>query len=148
MNKEFIRVRSVKDYIISSLLVVGGLLLSMIPESELLAITGCFLVFSGIFVAVLLKTGYMDTETGIKYRKTEKYFQQALHAALSDAIVSDPGKIDLSQEDKGNALKLDIYFNKSVGKAYLQLFEYVPYRYEPCSAVVEHEIDKVNNLIK
>lgn len=148
MNKEFIRVRSVKDYIISSLLVISGLALSIIPESDPLVITGCFLVFGGIFVVILLKTGYQDTETGIKYRKTEKYFQQALHAALSDAIVSDPDKIDLSQEDKGNALKLDIYFNKSVGKAYLQLFEYVPYRYEPCSAVVEHEIDKVNNLIK
>ena len=148
MNKEFIRVRSVKDYIISSLLVISGLALSIIPESDSLVITGCFLVFGGIFVVILLKTGYQDTETGIKYRKTEKYFQQALHAALSDAIVSDPDKIDLSQEDKGNALKLDIYFNKSVGKAYLQLFEYVPYRYEPCSAVVEHEIDKVNNLIK
>lgn len=148
MKKEFIRVRSVKDYTIVASLIAAGLLLAVIPESDALATAGCFLVFGGIILALCLKTGYKDTETGILYKKTEKYFQQDMHTPVADAIGSKPGSIDLSQADKGNAIKLDIYFSTSTGKAYLQLFEYVPYKYEPCSAVYEHSVNDVTDLIR
>ena len=55
---------------------------------------------------------------------------------------------NLSEEDKGNAIRLDVYYSKASGKAYLQLFEYVPYKYEPCTKVYEYEIAKVGKLIK
>ena len=100
------------------------------------------------FLALVLKTGYKDVETNEKYIKKERYFQQTMHAAIADAIASKPDSIDLSQENKGNALKLDIYFRKATGKAYIQLFEYVPDTYQPCSKMYEYEISKVGKLIK
>ena len=71
-----------------------------------------------------------------------------MHTVISSAITSKPDSIDLSQEDKGNSLRLDIYYGKASGKAYLQLFEYVPYSYQPCSKMHECEISKVFKLIK
>ena len=74
--------------------------------------------------------------------------------ALSDntsvlaAISSKPDSVDLTEEDKGNALRMDIYYSKSTGKAYLQLFEYVPYTYQPCSKIYEYGISNVTKLIK
>ena len=59
-----------------------------------------------------------------------------------------PGSIDLKEADKGNAVKLDIYYSKAEGKAYLQLFEYVPYTYEPCSRLYEYQIADVEKLIR
>ena len=148
MEKTFIRVHSIKDIVIFiSLLVLGGILVA-VPTSDAVNITGFFLIFAGAILALVLKTGYKDVETNVKYIKKERYFQQAMHAAIADAIASKPDSIDLSQENKGNAIKLDIYFSKASGKAYIQLFEYVPYTYQPCSKMYEYEISKVGKLIK
>ncbi len=148
MEKTFTRVHSIKDIVIFiSLLVLGGILVA-VPTGDAVNITGFFLVFAGAILALVLKTGYKDVETNVKYIKKERYFQQAMHAAIADAIASKPDSIDLSQENKGNALKLDIYFSKATGKAYIQLFEYVPYTYQPCSKMYEYEISKVGKLIK
>ena len=148
MEKTFIRVHSIKDIVIFiSLLILGGILVA-VPTSDAVNITGFFLVFAGAILALVLKTGYKDVETNVKYIKKERYFQQAMHAAIADAIASKPDSIDLSQENKGNAIKLDIYFSKASGKAYVQLFEYVPYTYQPCSKMYEYELSKVGKLIK
>ena len=71
-----------------------------------------------------------------------------MNAPISAAITSKPETIDLSEEDKGNAIRLDVYYSKSSCKAYLQVFEYVPYKYEPCSKVYEHPLSSVEKLIK
>ena len=148
MEKTFTRVHSIKDIVIFiSLLVLGGILVA-VPTSDAVNITGFFLIFAGAILALVLKTGYKDVETNVKYIKKERYFQQAMHAAIADAIASKPDSIDLSQENKGNAIKLDIYFSKASGRAYIQLFEYVPYTYQPCSKMYEYELSKVGKLIK
>ena len=148
MEKEFVRVRSVKDIIIFLSLLILGSVLIMLPTGTAVNITGFFLIFAGIILALVLKTAYKDLDTGIKYQKKERFFQQAMNAAISSALASKPDSVDLGEEDKGNAVRLDVYFSKSAGKAYLQLFEYVPYKYEPCSKIYEYEIEKVQNLIR
>ena len=148
MEKTFVRVHSIKDIVIFiSLLALGGILVA-IPTSDAINITGFFLVFAGAILALVLKTGYKDIETNAKYHKKERYFQQTMHIAIANAIASKPDSIDLSEEDKGNAIKLDVYFSKATGKAYVQLFEYVPYTYQPCSKMYEYDLSKVSNLIK
>ena len=148
MEKTFIRVRSVKDITIFTSLIVLGSVLVALPTGAGINIAGFFMIFAGIILALMMKTGHKDFETGEKYQKIEHYFSQAAKAEVSAALGSKPESIDLSQADKGNAVKLDIYYNRKSGKAYMQLFEYIPYRYEPCSKVYEHEISKVENLIK
>ena len=148
MEKTFTRVHSIKDIVIFISLLILGSILVAVPTGDAVNITGFFLVFAGAILALVLKTGNKDVETNVKYIKKERYFQQAMHAAIADAIASEPDSIDLSQENKGNAIKLDIYFSKASGKAYIQLFEYVPYTYQPCSKMYEYEISKVGKLIK
>ncbi len=148
MEKTFIRVRSAKDMITFTSLIVLGSVLVALPTGTGVNIAGFFMVFAGIIITFVMKTGYKDTLTGERYQKKEHYFQQAAKSETAAALESEPEAIDLSQADKGNAVKLDVYYSKAAGKAYLQLFEYVPYRYEPCSRMHEHEIGKVEKLIK
>ena len=148
MEKTFIRVRSIKDIVIFVSLVIAGSVLILLPTGAAVNITGFFLIFAGLILAFVLKSGYKDIETGEKFQKVEHYFQQAMNSVISNALESKPDSIDLAEADKGNALKLDIYYNKTSGKTYMQLFEYVPYRYEPCSRMYEHEMDKVRKLLK
>lgn len=147
MEKNFIRVRSAKDIIVFALLIILGSTLVALPTSTAVNITGFFMIFAGIILALVLRTGHKDVETGVKYQKKEHYFQQAMHSSISSAIAAKPEAVDLGEAEKGNALKLDVYYSKASGKAYLQLFEYVPYKYEPCSKVYEYEIAEVAKLI-
>lgn len=147
MEKTFNRVRSIKDIVTFATLVVLGSILIALPTSASINITGFFLIFTGLILALVLKTGYSD-ENGVKYQKKERYFQHEMNAEICSALASNPDSIDLSKEDKGNTIRLDIYLCKSTGKAYAQLFEYVPYRYEPCSKMYEYELSKVSKLIK
>lgn len=148
MKKEFIRVRSVKDITIFTLLIISGCILIALPTGAGINITGFFLIFAGLILALVMKTGHKDKQSGEKYFKKELYFQQAMHSEILSAIGSKPSSIDLSQQDKGNALKLDIYYSKGTGKAYIQMSEYIPYKYEPCSGMYEYDINDVSSLIR
>lgn len=148
MEKIFIRVRSVKDIVIFSSLIILGSILVALPTGAGINIAGFFMIFAGIILALVLRTGYRDTDSGEKFQMKEYYFQQTMNNAISDALKSKPETIDLNEADKGNALKLDLYYSKASGKAYMQLYEYVPYRYEPCSHMYEYDITEVQKLIR
>ena len=148
MEKTFIRVRSIKDITIFVSLALVGTILTALPIGDAANIAGFFIIVAAGILAFVLKSAYKDIDTNEKYLKKERYFQQTMHAAISSAIASNPDSVDISEEDKGNALRLDIYYSKSSGKVYLQLFEYVPYTYQPCTRVHECEISKASKLIK
>ena len=148
MEKTFVRVRSAKDITIFITLIIAGSVLIALPTGAGINITGFFMIFAGLLLALFLKTGYKDEATGVRFQMKEHYFPQAMNAPLSQAIASKPESVDLSEEDKGTAVKLDIYYSKATGKAYLQLFEYVPHRYDPCSSMYEYDIPRVENLIR
>lgn len=150
MEKNFIRVRSAKDIIISTALTLSGIVLVALPTSTGINILGFFLLLVGILLSITLKSSYKDEETGIKYSKKERYFGGCRRDELSSAISRQncKCKLNLSEENQGNTLRLDIYYSKQAGKAYMQVFEYVPYRYEPYSNIYEHEIANVVELIE
>ena len=148
MEKTFTRVRSIKDITIFVSLALVGIILTVLPVGEAASIAGFFIILAAAILALVLKTGYKDVDTNAKYHKKERYFQQTEHAAITAAIASKPDSVDLSEENKGNAIKLDVYYSKVTGKAYIQLFEYVPYTYQPCSKMYEYDLSKINKLIK
>ena len=147
MEKTFNKVRSTKDIVISAGLAVGGCVLVALPTSTSINILGFFMLFAGILLFLMLRSGYKEVETGEKFCKTERYFSQTLRAELAEKIASKPQTVNLSEEDKGNALRLDIYYSRKTGKAYIQIFEYIPYKYEPCSKQYEYALSEVTNLI-
>lgn len=145
MENKFTRVRSIKDIVISSILTITGTVLVIIPSSDPLNILGFFTIVTGVLLAFILKTAYRHTESGEKLQKKEFYYSNDMREKLKSALTS-PMDFRHTQESQGSTLRMDVYYNKT--KAYMQLLEYIPYRYEPCSAVHEHNFDKVSNLIK
>ena len=95
-----------------------------------------------------MKTGYKDDETGLKYNKEEIFFDKSHLARLAQRIPIKISISDIKDKDHGNGIRLDIYYNKSVGKSYVQLFKYVPYKYEPYTDMYEHTYDNVSEIIK
>ena len=58
MEKEFIRVRSIKDIVIFVSLIVAGSVLIALPTGASVNITGFFLIFAGLILALVMKTGH------------------------------------------------------------------------------------------
>lgn len=145
MEKNFTRVRSIKDLIISLTILIGGCVLAALPTSDSLNITGFFLMLTGLLLLFLMKTAYEDASNGEKYTKKERFFSNEKREQLKQTLTS-PASFSADGEDKGNALRLDIYYNKN--RIYLQMFEYVPYKYEPCSRVFEHDAVTGTSLLK
>ena len=73
MGKNFIRVRSAKDIIISTLVTIAGIILFILQESTGINILGFFLILIGILLFSTLKSCYKDEETGARYCKKEIY---------------------------------------------------------------------------
>lgn len=148
MDKEFVRVRSKADIIISVTLVAAGCLLILIPSSVSVNIAGFLMICAGILLAIMLKSAYMDTETQEVYRKKEKFFPQSCKNIISLCLANAIEDLSLESEDTGNGLRLDMYFSPKRGTAYLRLYEYVPYKYEAASPVYEYPIEKIDKLLK
>lgn len=148
MEREFVRVHSAKDITISASLVIIGAILVTLPTGASINILGFFMIFAGLIIGLTLKTGYKEVTTGEKYCKKEIFFAQSMRDEISRSIASNPDSVNMKEEDKGNGIRLDIYHSKNTGKAYVQLFEYVPYKYEPCSKMYEHEVAKISKLLK
>ncbi len=148
MEKNFIRVRSVKDIIVFTTLMTAGSVLVALPTSTSINILGFFMIFAGIILMVFMKTGYKDEQSGERFSKEEIFFDKSRQAELSRAIPVKLCAADLKDSNIGNGIRLDIYYSKASGKGYVQLFEYVPYKYEPCSAMYEHDYDNISDILK
>ena len=148
MDKEFCRVRSAKDIVISVSLIILGIILFFLPYGIGIKIGGFFLFLLGSLFLWLFKSVYKETGEKTVYHKRELYFRRELLNPILKGVVSDPHSIDISAEGLGWTIKLNVYYSKSADKGYIQLFEYIPYNYEPCTEMLEYRINQIDNLIK
>ena len=148
MKNKFIRVRSTKDIIISAALLVLGVALIVFTNIEAANISGYMFVVIGLVLLPVLKTAYRDAETKALYFKKDLYFLREMKDSIIKALESSPEKIDMSQAGKGQVLLLRVYYSKSAARAYMQLSEYVPHEYKPCTEVCVYDISQVEGLLK
>lgn len=148
MENNFSRVRSAQDIIISTVLAAAGILLVILPTSVPVNILGFTLAFAGIVMFLVLKSSYIYGKTGEKLTKKERFFPASKMESISKALATDPEKVDFSMENSGNGLRLDVYFSRKSGRVYAQLFEYIPYKYQPCSKLFEYQLKDSNALIR
>ena len=148
MENQFCRVRSAQDIIISVSLIVAGFVLMFLPYGTGMNLGGFFLVLIGALFIVLFKSHYKELETGDVYEKKEFYFNLEHLDVLSKSVLSNPNSIDLSVEGQGKTVRLTMYYSTNADNAYLRLYEYIPYLYEPVTEVLRYNIKEVSNLIK
>ncbi len=148
MKKDFKRVHSALDIIIASVLVVAGVVTVAIPSAVGVNILGCCLAFCGIVLFFTTKSGYKDCESGVCFSKKTKYFPASRKAEILEALKNDPSKMDWSETESGNGLKVDAYVNKKQDMVFVHCSEYIPYNYQDCSDWFTFNIEKTGNLLK
>jgi hypothetical protein len=93
MEKNFIRVRSAKDIVIFSLLIIAGGIMAVIPATDALNLGGYCLIVIGAALALFLKSGYKDVDTKELYVRKEFLFPKEMKVAILSALVSIPDSI-------------------------------------------------------
>ncbi len=136
MKKEFIKVRTIKDYIISLGLIAVGATVILLPTAATINFLGSFLILAGLIMLAARRSGYKNVETGEIFQKSERFFSHGRRVELAEAVENTPNMIEPEKTDDANALRLDVYYSDKSERAYLQLFEFVPYQYVPCTGMV------------
>ena len=147
MKPHFYRVRSVKDIVISVTLIIAGIALMSYPSEIGITILGMFLFLIGSLFLYLFKSVYKKEGTKEIYHKRELQFRREILQTIQDAVLSDPNQIDMTKEGMGWTVKLNIYFSREADKGYIQLYEYIPYNYEPCTQILEYRINQIDKLL-
>ena len=95
-----------------------------------------------------MKSEYKNVADGGRYKKKVFNFPNSMEQGVVEALMTNPGKLDVRCTDNSSALRLDVYYGTTNGKAFLQLFKYVPYQYEARTKLVEYGIEEIHNLVK
>lgn len=100
MNKEFIKVRTITDITISSILLISGIILVALPTSVSVNLFGFFAFITGVLLLAILKTGWQDIETNERYCLKHRYFPKNRKSEILNALEDNIDSIDMS--DEGN----------------------------------------------
>ena len=149
MEKEFVRVRSVRDIALSAVLAVAGISLIIMPTSVSINILGTCLAVPGVLMLLFLKTDFKEVSTGKHFTKVLKYFQASRKSEILGALKNDPSAYEWKEDiSSNNGIMLEIYAGKDEDKAFVRVSEFVPYSYVPCSEWFDFAKDKVAKLLK
>lgn len=148
MENKFIRVHSVQDIIIIVALLAVGCTLALLPVGTSLNLVGYLVIPSALLAFFLLKSEYKNTADNGRYKKKVFNFPTNVENNITEAVAGNPEMIDIKCAENGTALRLDVYYSTSNGKAFLQLFKYVPYQFVAKTELVEYSVDRISTLIK
>lgn len=109
---------------------------------------GYTLIVIGLILANILKSDYCDKQSLKRYHRRQLYFGIEQKSQILNSIASCPNTIYASNESEGQTLRLDIYFSHLANRASVQLFEYVPHEYTPCSDIYDYKLSEIEQLIK
>lgn len=147
MEQRFIKIRSTKNIITFASFIIAGIILATLPDNVGANMGGYTLIVIGIILSRILKSDYCDKRSLKRYYKRQLYFGIAEKSQLQRAVASSPNTITLSEDSAGQTLRLDIYFSPQANRASLQLFEYVPHEYCPCSEIHDYDLAEIKQLI-
>ena len=101
-----------------------------------------------VFKGLLPRTRWQSKQDGTLYLYKNVYFAKENLATLNKALNENPAAIAEVARYETGALRLDIFDGEQSGKAFGQLYEYVPYEYQPCSKIFEWDANDVEKLLK
>ena len=145
MNKTIKKARSTYDMGFSAAIIITGALTAGISTSGAITLMGIFFIAVGLVCWFILKSAYIDLETSRKLKKAEVFYPVDYKQNLLNAVMNTPEQLSSFPQSPMNTLKLSIYYNED--DMYLQLFEYIPCEYKPCTRLVKHKTCDISKLV-
>lgn len=142
MQTEFKSVHTSKDLIISLGLLAIGVGLFFVNKG-----VGVVLAIAGVVSLLLYKKGYRTEGAECYFQKKDLELNKSCRSSVMDYINGKDVQPELIEGNEGGSVRLVVYYNKTEGLAFAQLFDYQGYDYQPASEMVEIRRPRVDRLI-
>lgn len=149
MENQFIKARTLSDYIISFSLILLGILLLILSLSSSMLIAGAMILIVGVVLFFVLKSVWKDKATKDVYQQKVHYYKKSQKADLLKTFDKNlKGLREIKQEESAEkSLRLDVYYCEKADKLYCRLYEYVPYEYAPVTPLLAYSFDQVRQQV-
>ena len=144
MEFKFKKVHTVKDRIISSVVVIAGIGLYFV-NAGLGAVVGV----CGILMLLFYKAAYKKVDGGdaVLVKKALDAASSCRNSLIDYLGGKDVEPVVLKPDANGGVVRIEVYYNASESVAYAQLFNFSSYAYEPATEVVELRGPRADKLI-
>lgn len=142
METIFKNVHTTKDLTISGIVFIAGICLLFINAG-----LGVFFTIMGVAMLCMFRKGYKKNGQGTMLTRQSEEICMECKASLIDFLNGKDVKPEIKKGNCGGTIRLDAYFNKAEGLAYVQLFEYRNYTYESLTEVVELHSPKAEIIV-
>ena len=142
MEIKFKSVHTVKDLVISAIVLAAGIGLYFVNAG-----LGVVIGICGLLLLLFYKTGHKREGEDIVLRK--KAFDIAHHCreSLKGFLDGKDVEPEISTNENGGVIRLEIYYNADAAVAYARLFDFSNYTYEPAMEIVELRGSRAEKLI-
>ena len=142
MEYNFKKVHTGKDLAISSIVLLSGIGLFFVNKG----LGFCIAVF-GLGMLIFYKGGYRIDGKGTLFTKTSEDICKSCRSSILEFLNGKDVTPVVKKGSEGGSIRLDVYFNRTEGVAYAQLYDFCDYSYEPATEIVGLEGDKAGKLI-
>lgn len=142
METKFKKVHTAKDLVISSIVFIAGTGLFFVNKG-----LGILIAVCGLGMFFLCKGGYRKDGQGIVLKKVSKDLCKGCRQSVLDYLSGKDVTPEIKEGNDGGSIRLDVFFNKSEGVVFAQMFNFSNYAYEPATEVIELHSPKADKLI-
>lgn len=107
---------------------------------------GSILILGGIIALSMSKKTLVHSPSGNKIMSYTYFFPPVEKEKIKQICASSQFHQLKSISNSENGLQMDIYLSKNGSYGAIQLYEYIPYKYEICSPLYEYEGDDATAL--
>lgn len=136
------KVHTIKDLTISSLVLITGAGLFFLNKGLGICIGVC-----GLAMYLIYKSGYKKDGKGIVFSFRSEDLCKVCKVSLQDFLEGRDTVPIIKKGHEGGSVRLDLYYNKVICKAYAQLHDFCNYAYEPVTGLVELNVKQTETMI-
>ena len=136
------KVHTAKDLIISALILAAGIGLYFVNAGLGVVIAVC-----GLLMLLLYKEGYKREEEGIVLHKKAIDIAHTCRDSLKGFLDGKDVEPEVNTGLSGGVIRLEAYYNADAAVAYVQLFDFSNYTYEPATGIVELRGPRAEKII-
>lgn len=136
------KVHSTKDLIISAIILAAGIGLCFVNAG-----LGGVIAICGLLMLLFYKDGYKREGEDIVLHKKALDVAHTCRNSLKEFLEGKDVEPEVKTSLNGGIIRLEAYFNAEAAIAYVQLFDFSNYTYEPATGIVELRGPRAEKLI-
>lgn len=142
MEIKFKKVHTMKDLVISAVILAAGIGLYIVNAGLGVVIGGC-----GLLMSIFYKAAYKREGEDTILRKTALDISHSCRESLKEFLDGKDVEPEVKKSVNGAVIRLEVYHNAAFSVAYAQLFDFSNYAYVPATEIVELRGNKADTLI-